>query len=206
MHRNAYIWLVVLTGLTSFAMTAYRPAARPFVPPVGINQSQPIPLYHRTLQFNVYTFTVESPDTGATRMVAISAYRGQLLLTKFQVRIDGVIQNVAVADLDANRLPEVYIFSRSSGSGSFGRVYGWQFLPERKADITAVNWQLPGVTGYMGHDSLWVSGQVLCRTFPRYQPGDANAQPTGGEQMIRYYLQPAGQGYALISVEKSGRR
>jgi len=206
MHRNAYIWLVVLTGLTLFTMTAYGPAASRFMPTISINQSQPIPLYHRTLQFNVYTFTVESPDTGAIRVVAISAYRGQLLLTKFQVRVDGVIQNAAVADLDANRFPEVYLFSRSSGSGSFGRVYGWQFLPERKADVTAVNWQLPGETGYMGHDSLWVDRQVLCRQFPRYQPGDANAQPTGGEQMIRYHLQPAGQGYALIPVEKSGSR
>lgn len=180
------------------------PAARQIVSTTGMNQ--PIPFYHRTLQFNVYTFTVESPDTGAVRTAAISAYRGQLLLTKFQIRIDGVIRDIAVADLDANRLPELYIFGQSSGSGSFGRVYGWQFLPERKADITAINWQLPSETGYMGHDSLWVDRQVLCRTFPRYQPGDANAQPTGGEQMMRYHLQPAGQGYTLTSVGESVSR
>ena len=155
------------------------------------------PGYRRTLHFNVYTFTVETPDTGAVRMASVGAWRGDLLLTRFTIPVDGAVVGTEVADLDANRFPEVYVFSRSNGSGSFGRVYGWQFLPERKADIIPLNWQLPADTGYMGHDSLWLERDALYRQFPRYQSGDANASPTGGTSLIRYKLYPAGQGYAL---------
>gem|GEM_PF-2151226 len=158
---------------------------------------QKAPAYQRTLRFNVYTFTVETPDTGTVGVASIKAWRGQLLLTNFTVRIDGPIAGAEVADLDGNRFPELYIFSQSTGSGSFGRVYGWQFLPERKANITPLNWQLSFETGYMGHDSLWLERGVLCRQFPRYQPGDANASPSGGTGMMRYQLRPTGQGFVL---------
>lgn len=155
------------------------------------------PAYQQTLHFNVYTFTVETPDTGLVRTASIKAWRGQLLLTNFRVPIDGAITATNVADLDNNRFPELYIFSQSGGSGSFGRVYGWQFLPERKAGITPLNWQLPPDRGYMGHDSLWLDHNALCRQFPHYQPGDTNASPTGGTAMMRYQLSAAGPGFVL---------
>lgn len=155
--------------------------------------------YSRSLHFNIYTFTIVAADSGAVRDLTIKAYRGQLLLTNFRTRIDGAVAGAEVADLDHNRFPELYVYSTSSGSGSFGRVYGWQFLPERKADIQLTNWRLPPANGYMGHDSLWVEDSVLCRQYPVYRPGDANAEPSGGMQMLRYQLQPAGQGFALVA-------
>lgn len=171
---------------------------QPVFPPLVQSQlTKRKPPFERTLHFNVYTFTVETPDTGTIQTASVKAWRGQLLLTDFRLSIDGSIVGVEVADLDGNRLPELYVFSQSSGSGSFGRVYGWQFLPERKADITPLNWHLPADTGYMGHDSIWLDQSILCRQFPRYRPGDANASPTGGTGMTRYQLHPAGQGFVL---------
>jgi len=153
--------------------------------------------FEKSLRFNIYTFTISATDSGSVRDLFVKAYRGSLLLTNFHTRIDGAVVGAEVADLDKNRLPELYVYSTSDGSGSFGRVYGWQFLPERKADIQAPNWLEVGV-GYMGHDSLWTEQTSLCRKFPVYNAGDANAQPTGGEKMIRYRLLPAGQSFTLI--------
>lgn len=159
-----------------------------------------VPQFSKSLRFNVYTFTVAAADSGRVREAHIKAYRGELLLTNFRVRIDGTVTGAEVADLDNNRFPELYIYSTSDGSGSFGRVYGWQFLPERKADIKLANWQNPVAKGYMGHDSLWVERSILCRKFPVYEPGDANAEPSGGYQMMRYRLRPAGEAY-LLAIE-----
>ncbi|NEU66535.1 hypothetical protein GK091_06565 [Spirosoma agri] len=150
------------------------------------------------MRFNIYSFTVTSADSGVVRDVAVKAYRGSLLLTNFRVRIDGAVAGVEVGDLDTNRLPELYIYSTSGGSGSFGHVYGWQFLPERIATIQTTSW-LTGHDGYMGHDSLWVERDVLCRTFPTYNAGDANAQPTGKTRLVRYRLRPAGESFVLIA-------
>ncbi|WP_020600533.1 PliI family lysozyme inhibitor of I-type lysozyme [Spirosoma panaciterrae] len=157
------------------------------------------PQYSKQLRFNIYTFSVTASDTGRVRQATIKAYRGELLLTNFQVRVDGAVVGAEVADLDGNRFPELYLYSTSYGSGSFGRVYAWQFLPERKADITIPNWQLTAAAGYMGHDSLWVEQSILCRKYPVYQDGDANAEPSGGYRMMRYQLQPSGLNYALIA-------
>lgn len=155
--------------------------------------------YDKSLRFNVYTFTVSAADTGAVRELTVNAYRGAQLLTNFRVRIDGAIVGAEVADLDNNRFPEVYVYSTSDGSGSFGRVYAWQFLPERRADITAANWSLPTDSGYMGHDSLWVERDILCRKYPVYQPGDGNSEPTGGTRMVRYQLKPSGTKFAFVT-------
>ena len=162
--------------------------------PAGINN----PSFNKSLRFNIYTFTVTAVDSGRIRETQIKAYRGELLLTNFRVRVDGAVIGAEVADLDNNRFPELYVYSTSDGSGSFGRVYAWQFLPERKADIKLSNWQSPVGKGYMGHDSLWIERSILCRRFPLYQPGDANAHPTGGYQMMRYRLRPTGEVYALL--------
>ncbi len=154
--------------------------------------------YAKSLRFNVYTFSVTATDTGRVRDVLIKAYRGELLLTNFRIRIDGAVAGAEVADLDNNRFPELYIYSTTDGSGSFGRVYAWQFLPERKADISLPNWRLSSSDGYMGHDSLWVDRAVFCRKYPLYRSGDANAEPSGGDRIIQYKLKPAGTGFALI--------
>lgn len=155
--------------------------------------------FNKSLRFNVYTFTVTAADTGRVRDVQVKAYRGELLLTNFRVRVEGTVTGAEVGDLDNNRFPELYVYSTTNGSGSFGRVYGWQFLPERKADITPANWRDRLPDGYMGHDSVWVDQDILCRKFPVYQPGDANAEPSGGYQMMRYKLRPSGTGFSLAA-------
>ncbi len=158
--------------------------------------------YNKSLRFNVYTFTVAATDSGAIRDLTVKAYRGELLLTNFQTRVDGSVVGAEVADLDNNRFPELYVYTTSDGSGSFGRVYAWQFLPERKADVVLPNWQFGMADGYMGHDSLWVERSILCRKYPIYRPGDANANPTGGTRMVRYQLRSVGQGFALVAAPK----
>lgn len=169
---------------------------------VVVVYSSPVePHYTKSLRFNVYTFAVTATDTGRVRDVVIKVYRGALLLTNFRIRVDGAIAGAEVADLDNNRFPELYIYSTTNGSGSFGRVYAWQFLPERKADISLPNWRLSSADGYMGHDSMWVDRAVFCRKYPLYRPGDANAEPSGGNKIIQYKLKPAGTGFALIKEE-----
>jgi hypothetical protein len=155
------------------------------------------PQFNKSLRFNIYKFTVAAVDSGRIREAHIRAYRGELLLTNFRIWVDGAVTGAEVADLDNNRFPELYVYSTSDGSGSFGRVYGWQFLLERKADIKPANWHNPVAKGYMGHDSLWIERSILCRKFPVYEAGDANAQPSGGYQMMRYKLRMTGDSYSL---------
>ena len=68
--------------------------------------------YSQTLRYNIYTFTIEAPDSGVVRELTVKAHRGQLLLTNFRVRIEGAVVGAEVADLDKNRYPELYAENR----------------------------------------------------------------------------------------------
>ena len=192
MSRAVSGWVAGMLLLAGFE------SATPSTPAPVRLQELPQP-FSAVLHFNVYTFNVSATGSGTVRELTVRAFRGNLLLTRFQLPTDGAVVGAEVADLDTNRFPELYVYTSSDGSGSFGRVYGWQFLPEQKADIKLADW-LKTPAGYMGHDSLWTEQSILCRKYPVYQPGDANAQPSGGFAMLRYQLRATGSGYTLAPI------
>lgn len=168
-----------------------------------VRRTPPAVPFVRSLTFAGYRFRILSGKASGVggQFAEVEATRGSLLLTQFRVPVVGDIVGASVADLDHNRFPELYIFTQATGSGSLGFVQGWQFLPQRRAAVTAAGWERPA-TGYMGHDSLWTENGVLCRRFPHYNPGDANAYPTGGMQMARYQLVADGQNYRLSEQKR----
>lgn len=167
-----------------------------------VRRTPPAVPFVRLLTFASYSFKLvggKASGVGSS-FVEVEATRGSLLLTRFKVPTVGDVVGADVADLDHNRFPELYIFTQATGSGSLGFVQGWQFLPQRRAAVSVTSWERPA-TGYMGHDSLWTENGVLCRRFPHYNSGDANAYPTGGMQMARYQLVADGQTCRLMRCD-----
>lgn len=156
--------------------------------------------FHDTLRYFTYSFVITAGGSGPIRDLNVRAYRGKLLLTNIWIETNGIVIDAELTDLDNNRFPELYVYSTSYGSGSFGTVYGWQFLASNKGDIFPVNWEGITVAGYMGQDSVWIEKPYLCRKFPIYLPGDSNAEPTGGSQIIRYRLRRMDEDYILVQV------
>lgn len=158
---------------------------------------QPLPPFQKVLRFNVYTFIVKTTGADSAQTVTVAAYRGSLLLTRLTQPINGRVTGAEVADLDGNRLPELYLYSANQDASLAGQVYGWQFLPERLATISTERWTATGA-GYMGLDTLWTTRQSLCRQFPLYTISNSDARPTGTNQRICYRLRPAGLNYQLL--------
>lgn len=191
MHKGVSGWLLSVMLLAGFAPFGW-------LAPDLSHRRDRLPLFSAVLRYNVYTFSVSDASTGVGCELTVRAFRGSLLLTRFQVPLEGPVVRAETADLDGNRFPELYIYTLSTGSGSFGRVYAWQFFSEQLAEIRlAADWGKPSA-GYMGHDSLWVDKQSLYRRYPVYRPGDANALPTGGLTTRRYTLKPTGDTYTLV--------
>jgi hypothetical protein len=114
--------------------------------------------------------------------------------------VDGIVTGAEVADLDSDGSPEIYVYVRSAGSGSYGSLVAYS-ANERKS-LSAIT--LPPVSenpriseGYMGHDSFAVAGNRFLQRFPVYRPGDTNASPTGGIRQLRYVLVPGEAGWLL---------
>lgn len=119
--------------------------------------------------------------------------------TNDSVKIEGSdpLETVLQADLNKDGFEEVYLITRSTGSGSGATIHGFSSNKDKSfsgihvQEVTDKDVAKGGkFEGYMGHDSIYVQGNMLARQFPVYKEGDANAGPTGGKRTIYYALKP----------------
>ena len=114
------------------------------------------------------------------------------------------IKDVFITDLDTNGFDEIYIFTVSVGSGSYGRIIG--IASNRDKSMSMINFPEidksdPIFEGYMGHDDFTIQNQRLLRSFPIYREQDTNADPTGGVRRIAYTLAP-GEAMWQLKIDK----
>lgn len=113
--------------------------------------------------------------------------------------------NALVTDLDKDGFDELYILTKATGSGSFMDIIGIASNKDKSygeinvQEITAEDIEKnEKFAGYQGHDSVYISDNVLVREFPVYKAGDSNADPTGGRRKITYALKPGEASYQLV--------
>jgi hypothetical protein len=105
------------------------------------------------------------------------------------------VETGMLADLDENNQDELYLVTKSAGSGTYAHISG--FMRDEQNKLVAI--EVPKVTpedqtsgrrfeGYMGHDTVFIHKNKLVRKFPKYKVGDSNDKPTGGNGEIRYTL------------------
>jgi hypothetical protein len=98
-----------------------------------------------------------------------------------------------VADINNDGFDELYIITRSAGSGSYAKIYGFAsnkdksvtpiYIPELSDDDFVALFQ-----GYMGHDKFYIEDNKLLRKYPVYEKEDSNSNPTGGDKIFQYKL------------------
>ena len=115
------------------------------------------------------------------------------------------ISNVFVTDLDGNSFDEIYIFTISAGSSSFGTILG--FASNKDKSLSMINFPEiqegdKNFEGYMGHDVFKIEKRKLIRIFPIYNEGNTNQNPTGGKRKLVYGLY-TGEAMWQLKVEKS---
>jgi hypothetical protein len=114
------------------------------------------------------------------------------------------VKDVIISDLDNNGFDEIYIFTTSAGSGSYGNILA--FSSNKDKSLSMINF--PDIEegdkrfdGYMGHDSFDITNNSLVRVFPIYLESDSNRNPTGGRRAITYGLYP-GEAAWQLRIEK----
>ena len=105
------------------------------------------------------------------------------------------VSDIFKVDLDQNNYDELYIITKSTGSGSYATIYG--YASNNDKSISPIN--VPNIAqsdlapdaifyGYQGHDSIYISNHKLIRKYPIFKENDENCCPTGGSQSIKYDL------------------
>jgi hypothetical protein len=121
--------------------------------------------------------------------------------TPIERQVDGQVVGAELADLNADGSPELYVYVRAAGSGSYGSLAAYSANRRRSLSEIALPAlaDTPGADkGYMGHDQFAVVENRLVRRFPVYKDGDTNAAPTGGVRQLQYKLVPGEAMWQLV--------
>ena len=178
---------------TASAATTPSAAPAPAAPPAPV-------AFDKTLTSKGITFRVTAANDSSAGTVTIVPSGLTVTNDTITQEVDGTVVGAEVADLDVNGWPELYVFTRSAGSGSYGSVIG-QAVNNGKS-LSAIF--LPDITedaklaqGYMGHDEFAIVENSLARRFPIYAPGDVNAAPSGKMRQVSYALAAGETGWVL---------
>ena len=160
--------------------------------------------FQRTLALQGVSFTVTCDNDSSFNQLSIVPAGLSIDNQAITQSVDGQVVGAEVADLDANGSPELYVYVRSVGSGSYGSLAA--YAANNRKSLSAI--VLPAVVenqtlakGYMGHDEFAVVENRLVQRFPIYLDSDTNARPTGGTRQIQYKLVPGEAGW-LLAVDR----
>lgn len=113
------------------------------------------------------------------------------ILERIKTDDDAGIGDCWFTDLDDDQKPEIFIWTVSSGSGSYGNLYVYEFDPDKMKLYkieTDVLQKREHFEGYMGHDRFYMESRYLLHAFPIYNEDDSNCCPTGGLLILIYEL------------------
>lgn len=157
--------------------------------------------FNQILEFETIRFHVTSKNEGSINRLTITPSGLEIDNSTVSREVDGTVTDAEIADLNADGSPEIYIYIKSAGSGSYGSLVAYSannnksmseiYLPDLMDD--QVNSK-----GYMGHDRFTVGETTLLRSFPMYKTGDPNANPSGGTRKLYYKLKRGEAGWHLV--------
>jgi hypothetical protein len=166
--------------------------------------------FEQTLALQGIRFHITSPNNSSLSPVTIVATGLELGDTTLHSEADGTVTGAQVADLDNNNSPELYIYTSSAGSGSYGGLIAYAANNLKSLSeiyLVPLTESEDAAAGYMGHDTFKIMGNRLIRSFPIYLPDDTNTTPRGGHRQLSYQLEPGEAGWVLrVAAVSDSRR
>ncbi|MCC3156882.1 hypothetical protein LJ737_06520 [Hymenobacter sp. 15J16-1T3B] len=159
--------------------------------------------YQKELQRGDYSFAVQTLGSGSQRQLVWRAERLGRELASMTDNLEGTVLDAQVTNLNNDDYPELLVFVADAGSGSYGRLVGYEFLSRGRRALTLPALEGPAAAGYLGHDAFRVDGRRIIRTFPIYRPDDPNSTPSGGTRTIEYEM-PKKEGLITMVGHRDG--
>ena len=147
--------------------------------------------YSKELSLQNVNFIIKSTNQGSLNTLIIEPEGLEIVNNKEIHKIDGLVTNAEIEDLNSDGWPEVLIYINSAESGSYGIVIGYSVNNGKSMsqiyfpDISK-NHEIS--TGYMGQDEYTVVETKLMQRFPIYLEGNTNFKPSGKIRQVQYKL------------------
>ena len=160
--------------------------------------------FYKTLTFQNISFEIITSGEGSLNQLSIQPKGLEIDNQKIDLEIDGQVVNAEIEDLNSDGFPEILIYTKSAGSGSYGNVIGYSVNNGKsisQISFPELSENKEASIGYMGHDEFAITETSLTRRFPIYKDGDTNNNPTGGTRQIKYKLKD-GEASRLFVIDK----
>jgi Periplasmic lysozyme inhibitor of I-type lysozyme len=159
--------------------------------------------FRKELSMHGVSFVVAASNDGSINTLTITPIGLTEVNDAITREIDGTVSDAEIADINADRSPEIYVWVNSAGSGSYAAPIGYS--ANNKKSLSEI--YFPPVSedpvnskGYMGHDEFRVVENSIVQRFPIYNDGDSNAKPTGKTRQLQFKLTP-GEGSWVMTLE-----
>ena len=150
------------------------------------------------------SFRVKSPNTDENNTVTITPAGLAAANKPVTRKIEGMVGDAELADLDGDGAKELLIYVFTPGTGQYGEVVAYSTNCNKSlSEIVVLSPGEKALAGYGGHDEWKPGKRGLVRRFPIYREGDAGAAPTGGRCSIIYELRQGETVWQLVPVKVS---
>jgi hypothetical protein len=171
---------------------------------VDSRASVPVGPFDQRLALKGIAFHVTSPNasTGNTLRVVPSGL--EIDNSPIDWDVTGVVTGAEVADINADRSPELYIYVRGPDPERRGSVVAFSANKRKSLGFIALpelEQHRGASTGYRGHDDFAVVKGAFVRRFPLFGKGGDPAAPTGRTRELRYSLRP-GEASWVLKLER----
>lgn len=188
------------------------PAPSPVAAPTTVDATpaatpSPAPPTVRSLQLASagWRFDLDAATTADTTRIEVLVRTATVGAAPQRLRLDvaGALADAFATDLDRDAAPELWLWTRSSGSSAEGDLRGWRFDAAGGAsEVTLPPLDDEATVGWRGRDQFGLQGDVVVRSFPLYRDEDDNAHPTAGfVRVMRYRLAAEGLVVAETTME-----
>jgi len=113
------------------------------------------------------------------------------------------IETFFVADLNNDGIEELYLETKSAGSGGYGDLIAISADESgrmMRINTEAIDEIISNDEKYSGHDYFYLKDKFLVHEYPLYNEEDPNCCPTGGNRMNYYQLSSANNKLFLTRV------
>lgn len=161
--------------------------------------------FFKVLNLQEVGFNISSKEENGKKTLTIWTFGLEEREYNETFNIEGeIVIDAEVEDLNSDGSPELFVYTQSVGSGSYGNVYA--FSVNNKKSMSQVYFRPTAENekinqGYMGHDEFSLIENTLGQRFPIYKEGDTNAEPTGGTRQVSYKL-VEGEAMRKLEVDK----
>ena len=137
--------------------------------------------------YNIYATAGEGESICGGSLSIRVLLRGQeILIDGTIVKRNGFIQDWWVSDINGDEQPEIFVWVRSCGSGSLGKLYSYTFDGNRIHNMNIARPDKDLTKGYRGNDVYQIEEDGIIRKFPRYDKKDSNAKSSLGTTTLKY--------------------